>query len=231
MYLDELLVRRHKTEGALEVFKLKYTSTDELPTQRQLAVGPSTEEQDTYTEISLKEILEDGEEWTDFRMAALPTHSQLYIKEFKNGHPSVYHKALLQVESKTKVKVINLRSETMKDEVLTTEKSDLFKDPELYVETPVETSEISHPYEWNSMSGFVIASNFGNSMRALSGCIFSSFSAMDIWQLKRTFDEPKESTELISDIDLLTATRQFPERQNLFSMFLLDHTVFEKLLD
>ena len=80
------------------------------------------------------------------------------------------------------------------------------------------------------MSGFVVASNFDNSKRAVNGSIFSAFSPIDIWQVKRTFDEPKESTELISDIDLMTATRQFPERQNLFSLFLHDHTVFEKLL-
>ena len=163
-------------------------------------------------------------------MAALPTHSSLYIKEFKNGHPSRYHKALLQVVSKTKVKVINLRSETMQDEVLTTEKSDLCKDPEVCVETPIETSEILKPNGWGSMSGFVIASNFDNSKRAVNGSIYSTFSPMDIMQLKRTFDEPKESTELISDIDLITATSQFPERQNLFSLFLHEHTVFEKLL-
>ena len=80
------------------------------------------------------------------------------------------------------------------------------------------------------MSGYEIASNFDNSTRVQNGSAFTTSSPMDIWQLKRTFEEPKESSECLSDIDLITATRQFPERQNLFSMFLYDHTVFEKLL-
>ena len=80
------------------------------------------------------------------------------------------------------------------------------------------------------MSGFEISSNFDNSMRATNGAIFTTYSEMDVRQLQRTLDEPKESTELISDIDLTTVTRQFPERQNLFSLFLHEHTVFEKVL-
>ena len=80
------------------------------------------------------------------------------------------------------------------------------------------------------MSGFKMSSNFDNSRRAMNGAIFTTYSEMDIRQLQRTLDEPKESTELISDIDLTTAARQFPERQNLFSLFLHEHTVFEKVL-
>ena len=56
-YLDEYLVRRHRTAGTLEVFKLDFTSTAELPTSRQLAVGPSSDSKDSYTEICLKELL------------------------------------------------------------------------------------------------------------------------------------------------------------------------------
>ena len=80
------------------------------------------------------------------------------------------------------------------------------------------------------MSEFEVSSNFDNSIRATNGDIFTTCSEMDIRQLKRTLDEPKESTELISDIDLTTVTRQFPVRQNFFSLFLHEHTVFEKVL-
>ena len=118
----------------------------------------------------------------------------------------------------------------MKDEVLTTEKLELFKNPEYSVDTPVETSEIVDSYRFNNMSAFRMSSNFDNSKRAMNGAIFTTYSEMDIRQLKKTLTEPKESTELISDIDLMTATRQFPEKQNFFSLFLHEHTVFEKLL-
>ena len=139
-------------------------------------------------------------------MAALPRHSSLFIKSIDKGRPKAFYESLLQVNGKSKIKVINLDSATMMEEVASAERSELFKDPEKYVETPIESSKIVSPYDFR-IGGFEVASNCDNSVRASNGAINRMFSQTDLHQLRRTLDEVEANAKEISDIDLTSTLR------------------------
>ena len=61
--------------------------------------------------------MEDGEDWEEYSMAALPRHSSLFIKSIDKGRPKAFYKSLLQVVGNSKTKVINLDSASMTEEV------------------------------------------------------------------------------------------------------------------
>ena len=143
-------------------------------------------------------------------MAALPRHSSLFIKSIHKGRPKAFHKSLLQVKGNSKIKVINLDSANMMEEVASGERSELFADLENYVETPIESSHINH--SGFTLNGHEVASNFDNSVRASNGTIHRMFSQTDLHQLRRTFDEVADNAKEISDIDLTTTLRQFGEK-------------------
>ena len=162
-------------------------------------------------DIDLRDMLEDGEEWTEYCMAPLSKHSPLFIKSSSRGIPKTFHESLLQVAGKSKIRVINLDYATTTEEVATIERSYLFVDPENYVETPIESSRIVQSYSLG-MGDFEIASNFDNTMRASKGAIHRMFSQIDLNQLKRIFNEVASNAKEISDIDLTTTTRQFGDK-------------------
>ena len=121
-----------------------------------------------------------------------------------------FHESLLQVVSKSKIRVINLDHATTTEEVAMSEWSDLLADPEEYVETLIESSTINHSaFAYN---GYEVASNFDNTVRASNGAIHRMFSQIDLNQLKRIFNEVASNAKEISEIDLTTTTRQFGDK-------------------
>ena len=113
-------------------------------------------------------------------------------------------------------------------EISITDKPDQLEDLDQHINTGYETSKI----EWNGhlgkLSGPKVASNLDGTVMALRGVIYDHYSESDVRTLIRTNRERKKH-EVISPVDLATTIAQFPEYQNMFSIFLDDHNIIEKI--
>ena len=88
-------------------------------------------------EISLKEILQDGEDWPQYTFSSVPSHSFLNIKSRSHGKPTHFYPSLLQVNSANYSKVINLDHPEKNEEVFITKKKKLFTHPSKHINTGI----------------------------------------------------------------------------------------------
>ena len=139
----------------------------------------------------------------------MPSHSFLNIKSREHGKPTSFYESLLQVNSIKYCKVINLEHPTKDEEVFITKKRDWFSQQRKHINTGIEHSDIYNGGEIGMLTCSTVVSNVDNSLLAVKGCIFRTYSESDLNQLQALNDAVNEKKE-IPEIDPDTILATFP---------------------
>ena len=173
---------------------------------------PKSKKFSTTTEISLKEILQDEEDWLQYTISSVPYHSFLNIKSRSHGKPTHFYPSLLQVNSPNYSKIISLeqpKKELKIEEVYITRKKEMFTCPNKHINTGIEHSDIYNGGEVSMINGPKVASNQDNTLLIDKGSIYRTFSEADLHQLE-AIESAVSNGETIPDIDPYTILATFP---------------------